>query len=98
MISALEKSALAQLTLVRFREFIREPEAVFWVFVFPILLAAGLGLAFRSRPPDVLRPNWRSRCGRRSSSMCRPCPCLPQRNLCELAKWLSWSSPPSAAE
>jgi ABC-type multidrug transport system permease subunit len=45
---------LAQLTLVRFREFIREPEALFWVFVFPILLAAGLGIAFRNRPADVL--------------------------------------------
>src|ERR1035438_4165541 len=47
--------ALAQLTLVRFREFIREPEVLFWVFVFPILLAAGLGLAFRNRPPEVLK-------------------------------------------
>jgi ABC-type multidrug transport system permease subunit len=46
---------LAQLTLVRFREFWREPEAIFWVFIFPILLAAGLGLAFRNRPPDVLK-------------------------------------------
>lgn len=45
---------LVQLTLVRFREFWREPEALFWVFVFPILLAAGLGVAFRNRPPDVL--------------------------------------------
>ena len=44
--------SLAQLTLVRYREFIREPEAVFWVFVFPILLAAGLGIAFRSQPAD----------------------------------------------
>jgi ABC-2 type transport system permease protein len=47
--------ALVQLTLVRFYEFIREPEALFWVFVFPILLAAGLGLAFRNRPPEVLK-------------------------------------------
>jgi ABC-2 type transport system permease protein len=47
--------ALVQLTLCRFREFFREPEAVFWVFIFPILLAAGLGLAFRNRPPDVLK-------------------------------------------
>src|SRR5579864_9372325 len=46
---------LVQLTLVRFREFIREPEALFWVFVFPVLLAAGLGIAFRNRPADVLR-------------------------------------------
>ncbi len=47
--------SLVQLTLVRFREFWREPEAVFWVFVFPILLAAGLGIAFRNRPPEVLK-------------------------------------------
>jgi ABC-type multidrug transport system permease subunit len=40
---------LAQLTFVRFREFVREPEALFWVFVFPILMAAGLGIAFRSK-------------------------------------------------
>ncbi len=47
--------SLAQLTMVRYREFFREPEAVFWVFIFPVLLAAGLGLAFRHRPPDVLK-------------------------------------------
>ena len=45
----LRDSQIAQLTLVRFREFVREPEAMFWVFIFPILMAAGLGLAFRSR-------------------------------------------------
>jgi ABC-type multidrug transport system permease subunit len=45
---------LTQLTLVRLREFIREPEALFWVFVFPLLLAAGLGLAFRNTPAEVL--------------------------------------------
>jgi len=43
-----------QLTLVRFREFVREPEALFWVFGFPIILAAGLGIAFRNRPAEVL--------------------------------------------
>jgi ABC-2 type transport system permease protein len=43
---------LVQLTRVRYREFFREPEAVFWVFVFPILLAAGLGIAFRNRAPE----------------------------------------------
>jgi ABC-type multidrug transport system permease subunit len=46
--------SLVQLTLVRIREFIREPEAVFWAVFFPILLTAGLGIAFRSRPADVL--------------------------------------------
>jgi ABC-type multidrug transport system permease subunit len=45
---------LVQLTLVRYREFYREPEAIFWVFVFPILLTAGLGLAFRSRAPEQI--------------------------------------------
>jgi hypothetical protein len=29
---------LIQLTLVRFREFVREPDAIFWVLIFPILL------------------------------------------------------------
>ena len=48
-------SALVQLTLVRVREFIREPEAVFWAMFFPILLTAGLGIAFRSSPADVLK-------------------------------------------
>src|SRR5450631_3752705 len=46
---------LVQLTLVRFREFLREPEAMFWVFVFPILMATALGVAFRNRPAEVLR-------------------------------------------
>ncbi|MDQ6706884.1 MAG: ABC transporter permease [Acidobacteriota bacterium] len=46
---------LVQLTTVRFKEFWREPEAVFWSFVFPILLAAGLGIAFRNRPAEVLK-------------------------------------------
>ncbi len=44
---------IVQLTLVRFREFLREPEALFWVFIFPVLLTAGLGLAFRSKPEDT---------------------------------------------
>lgn len=49
------ENSLVQLTLVRFREFWREPEAVFWVFVFPILLAGGLGIAFRNKPADVMK-------------------------------------------
>ena len=50
----LELSSLYQLTMIRFRLFLREPEAVFWIFIFPILLAIGLGIAFRNRPADVL--------------------------------------------
>jgi len=53
--AGLADHALVQLTLTRFREFLREPEALFWVFIFPILLAAGLGLAFRNRPAEVLK-------------------------------------------
>jgi ABC-2 type transport system permease protein len=46
---------LVELTLARFREFLREPEALFWVFIFPVLMTCALGLAFRERPPaDVL--------------------------------------------
>jgi ABC-2 type transport system permease protein len=51
----LELSSLYQLTMVRFKLFLREPEAIFWIFIFPILLAMGLGIAFRNRPADVLQ-------------------------------------------
>lgn len=43
---------LAELTLARLREFLREPEALFWVFAFPVLLALALGLAFRGKAPE----------------------------------------------
>src|ERR1700682_1189701 len=46
---------LVQLTLMRFREFWREPEALFWTFAFPIILAVALGIAFRTRPAEVLK-------------------------------------------
>lgn len=41
-----------QLILARVREFAREPEAVFWVYVFPLLLAVGLGIAFSGGEPE----------------------------------------------
>ncbi|MEO5924548.1 MAG: ABC transporter permease [Bryobacteraceae bacterium] len=49
----MRNGALFQLILLRFREFIREPEAVFWNLAFPVLLAGGLGVAFRDQPADV---------------------------------------------
>lgn len=52
--SSLETSSLYQLTITRLKLTLREPEAIFWIFVFPILLAVGLGIAFRNRPADVL--------------------------------------------
>ena len=53
--SKLQQSSLYQLTMIRFRLFLREPEAIFWIFGFPILLAVGLGIAFRNRPADVFQ-------------------------------------------
>ena len=46
---------LVQLTLARMREFYREPEAIFWVFGFPLVLAFALGIAFRNRGPGELK-------------------------------------------
>jgi ABC-2 type transport system permease protein len=45
-------SPLRELTASKVRDFIREPEAVVWVFLFPMLLALVLGFAFREKPPD----------------------------------------------
>lgn len=39
---------LVQLFLARFREFLRTPEAVFWSYVFPLVMMVALGLAFRT--------------------------------------------------
>jgi ABC-2 type transport system permease protein len=41
-----------ELLKARIREFIREPETIFWVYAFPVLLAIGLGIAFRNRPAE----------------------------------------------
>jgi ABC-type multidrug transport system permease subunit len=45
---------LVQLSKVKFLEFIREPEAIFWVLVFPVLLSLALGIAFRAKSPGPL--------------------------------------------
>ena len=46
---------LLELTKARLKELVREPEMVFWVFVFPIIMALALGIAFRVRgPAEVL--------------------------------------------
>ena len=44
-----------QLTLARIRESLREPEALFWIFVFPVLLTLALGIAFRNQPVSKSR-------------------------------------------
>src|SRR5712664_4788684 len=46
-------SGYRHLLWARILELKREPEVVFWVFIFPLLLAAGLGIAFRNKPADA---------------------------------------------
>jgi ABC-2 type transport system permease protein len=46
-------SGYLHLLAARMLELKREPEVVFWVFVFPLLLATGLGVAFRNKPADA---------------------------------------------
>jgi ABC-2 type transport system permease protein len=50
------RPALVELILARLRQYVREPEALFWTFVFPILMALVLAVAFPGGPvdPDVL--------------------------------------------
>ncbi|OAI51822.1 hypothetical protein AYO44_04965 [Planctomycetaceae bacterium SCGC AG-212-F19] len=47
-------SPLGQLVLARLREFYREPEAVFWVYGFPIVMVVALGIAFRNKPAEQI--------------------------------------------
>jgi ABC-2 type transport system permease protein len=46
----MNRAAVRELTLTRVRVMLREPEVIFWVFAFPLLLALGLGIAFRDPP------------------------------------------------
>ena len=46
-------SGYSHLLMARMLELKREPEVVFWVFIFPLLLALGLGIAFRNKPGDA---------------------------------------------
>jgi ABC-type multidrug transport system permease subunit len=48
------RPAIIELTAVRTKEFVRETEAIFWVFGFPLILALALGFAFREKPPDKI--------------------------------------------
>jgi ABC-2 type transport system permease protein len=66
---------IVELTLARFREFMREPGAVFWAFGFPLLLALALGIAFREQDPALPRvavepdlPAWAAAAAEQSES------------------------------
>lgn len=41
-------------TIARLKEFIRRPEAMFWVYFFPVLMAVVLGVAFRNQPKEAI--------------------------------------------
>jgi ABC-2 type transport system permease protein len=47
-----KSSAITQIVIARIKEFLREPEAVFWVCFFPIMMVIALGLAFRNKPVE----------------------------------------------
>jgi ABC-2 type transport system permease protein len=46
---------LRELSWSRLVEFCREPEVIFWVYGFPILMVMALGIAFRDRPIEQPR-------------------------------------------
>ncbi|HEX8030643.1 MAG TPA: ABC transporter permease [Vicinamibacterales bacterium] len=54
---------LVELTKARFREFVREPEAVFWVFAFPVIMTCALGIAFRTRGAEPVIAGVEERAG-----------------------------------
>lgn len=45
-------SPLGQLVRARLLEFFRQPEVVFWVYGFPLLMVVSLGIAFRNQPVE----------------------------------------------
>lgn len=45
---------VVQLFLARYREFIRQPEAVFWSYIFPLVMMIALGMAFRNEPMEKI--------------------------------------------
>jgi ABC-2 type transport system permease protein len=46
---------LVELTLARLREFVREPDALFWSFFFPIIMSVAMAIAFPSRGSQPIR-------------------------------------------
>jgi ABC-type multidrug transport system permease subunit len=48
--SSTRRHPLLSLIAARVREFCREPTAIFWVYVFPLILVVALGVAFRNKP------------------------------------------------
>ncbi len=49
-VPAARRHPFFSLIAARVREFRREPAAIFWVYVFPLILVVALGVAFRNKP------------------------------------------------
>lgn len=45
------------ITITRLKEFVRRPEAVFWVYFFPVLMIIVLGLAFQNQTAETFNVN-----------------------------------------
>jgi len=86
-----------ELLFARIKEAMREPEVIFWVFIFPFLLAVGLGIAFRNKPIDRIRVGIEERdgagaaaaalnaSGRFSAAVCAPPDCRARLRLGKVA-------------
>jgi ABC-type polysaccharide/polyol phosphate export permease len=48
-------SPILELTLARLREFVREPEALFWTFLFPIVMSVAMAIAFPAGGAQTVR-------------------------------------------
>ncbi len=46
------RQPFVEIVRARLLEFVRQPEAVFWVYVFPLLMVLALGIAFRNQPVE----------------------------------------------
>jgi len=46
---------ILELTLARLREFVREPEALFWTFLFPIVMSVAMAIAFPAGAAQTVR-------------------------------------------
>ena len=96
LLRSLDRSALWQLTLARMLGFLREPEALFWVFAFPVLLAMALGIAFRGQGPQ--KSQVAVEAGPRAAAVARALAAssdltvatLEPEARCAAGRWRSW--------
>lgn len=49
----MDKNAFVQLVLSHLRGYLREPEAIFWTYGFPLIMVVGLGVAFNTETEPV---------------------------------------------